>query len=330
MPPLTRAAVVGLGPIGNSWVVAFARAGIRVTAFDLDEARRRALAGECERSFAGLGLAPETSAAALALVGTADGLDEAVRGAAWVQEAASERLDVKQALFAALDRAAAPDAIIASSTSAMPLSSFAPAPPARRERMLIVHPATPPHLLPVVELVPAPFTPDSTITRAGEVMRFIGQSPIVVRKEIRAFVMNRVLAAMFVEMARLVAAGVVTPRDADAAVRDGFALRWAFLGPFEGADLNNPGGIEEYLTKYNSLFEDYAREQGAAAPLFTPELIGAIAADLRRELPLERIAERRHWRDRCITALRRLRTDMGLTNPTYVSRSRAGTDRRSG
>lgn len=227
--PVSRAAVVGLGPIGNSWTVAFARAGIPVTAFDLDPGRRETLHEECRRSLEGLGLPADAIAAALALVATAGSLEAAAAAADLVQEAASERLDVKRSVFAELDRVAPADAVIASSTSAMPLSTFA-ADLAGRARMLIAHPATPPHLLPIVELVPAPFTPEATVRRAAEVMRHIGQSPIVVRKEIRAFVMNRVLAAMFVEMARLVRDGVVSARDADAAIRDGFALRWPSSG----------------------------------------------------------------------------------------------------
>jgi L-gulonate 3-dehydrogenase len=311
MAVIERAAIIGLGPIGTSWTVAFTRAGIPVTAFDLDTNRRNALIHECKQSFEGLGMSPEETDRALSIVRAAPSLERAVAGADYVQEAASENLEVKRSLFTTLDATCPPATLIVSSTSAMPLSTFA-ASCTGRERMLIAHPATPPHLLPVVELVPAEFTPRSTVDRTAEVMRAIGQSPIIVRREIRAFVMNRVLAAMFIEMGRLVSDGVVSARDADAAIRDGFALRWAFLGPFEGADLNNPGGIEEYLTKYGSLFEDHAREAGATRPVFSPEVIATIAADLRSAVPLEKIPERRLWRDRCIVALRKLREQAGV------------------
>jgi L-gulonate 3-dehydrogenase len=310
MPEIERAAVIGLGPIGASWTVAFARSGLPVSVFDVDAARRDAIADECRRSFTGLGMTAEAILAAMGLVSVATTLADAVAGADYVQEAASETLEVKRALFAALDAACGPETLIVSSTSAMPLTTFAAELPGR-ERMLIAHPATPPHLLPVVELVPAPFTPERTVARTAALMAAIGQSPIVVRKEVRAFVMNRILAAMFVEMGRLIGDGVVSPRDADAAIRDGFALRWAFLGPLEGADLNNAGGIEEYLTKYNSLYEDYARETKGSAPVFTRELIETIARDMRARVPLENIPERRLWRDESIMALRELRAKRG-------------------
>ncbi|MBM3521488.1 MAG: 3-hydroxyacyl-CoA dehydrogenase, partial [Alphaproteobacteria bacterium] len=235
-----------------------------------------------------------------------DRLEAALADAEHIQESVPERLEIKQALYREIDRAALPDAVIGSSTSSLPMSSIADGLPGRA-RCLVVHPATPPHLLPVVELVPAPFTAPEVVERTRALMLANGQSPVLVKRELPAFVLNRLQGVLLLEMFRLIREGYVSAADADALIRDGFGLRWAFLGPLEGIDLNAPGGIADYLARYGGMFDAMAAEAGAAGKAVTPALIAELAAAMRARLPLERLPERIAWRDGHIAALHDLR-----------------------
>ena len=147
-----------------------------------------------------------------------------------MQENLPEEVAIKRTAFAELDRLASPDAILASSTSAIVASQFT-ADLAGRARCLVAHPVNPPHLVPVVELCGAPWTSEATLDRARVTMASLGQVPIVVRREIDGFVLNRLQGALLTEAMRLVADGVVAPDDLDKTMRDGLGLRWSFMGP---------------------------------------------------------------------------------------------------
>src|SRR5207245_8407297 len=137
-------------------------------------------------------------------------LETAVAGAGWVQENLPEIEAVKREVFALLDRCAAPDAVLASSTSAIPASRFTE-PLAGRARCLVAHPVNPPHLVPIVELCGAPWTTPSTIDRARGILTDVGQVPIIVRREIDGFILNRLQGALLTEAMRLVSDGSVSP-----------------------------------------------------------------------------------------------------------------------
>lgn len=134
-------------------------------------------------------------------------------GAAWVQENAPERVEVKRELWAELDHLAPGDAVLPSSSSAIVPSRFA-RDLAGRHRCFVAHPLNPPYLIPACEFVPAPWTSPETMTRAEQVMHAIGQAPIVMTRELDGFVMNRVQSAPLEEAFHLVADGCGGCRDA--------------------------------------------------------------------------------------------------------------------
>lgn len=305
---MARIAIVGAGIIGGSWALTFARAGHAVRVFDPTGTARAAIVERVRRAAAAAAamhpdVTPDEIAARIAVF---DRLESALDGVEHVQESVPERIEIKQALFRELDRAAPPDAVIGSSTSSLPMSSIAADLPGRA-RCLVVHPATPPHLLPVVELVPAPFTAPDAVERTRELMRGNGQSPVLVRRELPSFVLNRLQGVLLLEMFRLIREGYVSAADADALIRDGFGLRWAFLGPLEGIDLNAPGGIADYLARYGGMFDAMASEAGADGRAVTPELVAELAAAMRAKLPLAELPARIAWRDGRIAALHGLR-----------------------
>jgi len=307
----TRVAIVGTGIIGMSWALVFARAGLQVRVHDTDAATLATLPSRAGRAAEAAGaISPavpwrEVVTRIQPCVGLADALD----GAAWVQECVREKLEDKAAIFEMLDRMAMPDAILASSTSSFGVSRFAADLPGRA-RCVVVHPATPPHLLPVVEIVGAPFTAEAVVGQAFAFMHQVGQVPVRVNRETPGFVMNRLQGALLLEMFRVIGEGTMTPGDVDRLISDGFGLRWAFLGPLAGIDLNAPGGIADYLRRYGFIFDEMAREAGADAPVVTDALIGQLDQARRAELPLAALPGRTDWRDHRLAALRALRAQL--------------------
>jgi len=301
---MSRVAVIGAGLIGQAWAMVFARAGWEVALLDaVPGAAERGLARIAEglSMLAEYGLAAEPAAAA-ARVRLAADVADAVAGADYVQENVPETVEAKRAVFAELDRHAAPGTILASSTSAIVASLFTEGLPGRH-RCLVAHPVNPPHLVPLVELVGAPWTAADTISRAREIFEQIGQVPIVVRREIDGFILNRLQGALVAEAFRLVGEGYVSPQDLDKTVKDGLGLRWSFLGPFETIELNAPGGIPDYCARYAGF---YRRLQAAPAgpEVFGPDSIGRVLAQWGEDAGRERLEARSRWRDQRLAALR--------------------------
>lgn len=303
-------AVVGAGSIGVSWAIVFARAGRRVTLHDPDGARlgvaQQELAARVAE-LAGAGLLDDEPAAVVARVAAVPALGDALAGAVHVQECAPEDLDLKRELFMTLDAEAEPDASLASSSSALTASTFASALPGRA-RCLVAHPANPPHLLPVVEVVPAPFTDASTVAAVTALLEGAGMSPVLVRHEVEGFVFNRLQGALLREAYCLVRDGVASVDDVDRVVREGLGRRWAIVGPFETADLNTRGGIAAHAALLGPAYARMGAERGQDDP-WRAELVERVVAERRERLPLENWDARVAWRDRALMAFERARRE---------------------
>ena len=296
-------AIIGVGLIGRAWAAIFARAGwsVRVTdphAPTLENSPK--LIRDELHALARHGLADDPDGAA-ARVTVAASLADAVQGASFVQENGPEKVEDKIALFAELDRLAAPDAILASSTSAIVASRFTENLKGRA-RCVVGHPVNPPHLVPLVELCGAPWTAPKTVARAREVYRGIGQVPVTVNKEINGFVLNRLQGALLAEAFRLVGEGYVSAEDLDHTVKDGLGLRWSFLGPFETIELNAPGGIPDYCARYTGFYKELAAAAAGPAVYESPNVDRVIAAWPHKPAP-ERIAKLTARRNERLAAL---------------------------
>ena len=240
-----RVAIVGTGLVGRAWSMVFARAGYDAVLFDpvegvAQEAARliRIALPDLARADSLNGRGPDEVFAGIQI---AQSLAEALDGCVHVQESGPERVEVKQAIFKELDRAAPADAVLASSTSGIPASRFT-ADLDGRARCLVAHPINPPHIIPLVEIIPTPWTSPATVERTRALMSVIGQSPIETTREVEGFVANRLQGALLSEAFRLVEDGVCSAADVDTAIADGLGLRWSFIGPFETIDLNSPRG----------------------------------------------------------------------------------------
>lgn len=308
-------AIIGAGLIGRAWAISFARAGCSVTLWDGNAAVvPEALATVQERlrdlHKAGLAEDPE---AAFARVVPASTLAEAVGGAGYVQENLPETVEIKRAIFAELDALAAPDAVLASSTSAIPASQFTEE-LAGRARCLVAHPANPPYLIPMVELCPAAWTDPEVVQRARTLLAGIGQAPVLVRREIRGFILNCIQGALLNEAFRLVAEGYVTPEDLDTTVSQGLGLRWSFMGPFETIDLNAPGGVRDYCERYGGLYQAM-RSDPPGPERWSETLIARLDAERRAAVPADTHPDRQAWRDRRLMALAAHKRAMEETCP---------------
>ena len=300
-----RTAIIGTGFIGRAWAITFARAGHEVRLWDVDPAAANQAIGFIDEVLPDLAasdlLRGSTPAEVKARLSPVADLTEALAGVDHVQENAPEKVEVKRELFARLDAAAPSSGVIASSTSALLPSTFTEHVPGRA-RCLVCHPINPPYLVPAVEVCPAPWTSAEAVTKAAEFMRSCGQAPLVMKREIDGFIMNRMQGALLEEAFRLVADGVAGIDDVDIGIRDGLALRWSFMGPFETIDLNAPGGVRDYAdryqTIYSTIFPSVQRRVDWSGPVMD-EVEGA-----RREaLPADGLVARQKWRDRRLMAL---------------------------
>lgn len=301
---MDKIGIVGGGLIGRAWAIVFARAGFSVALHDRSDAildASFAAIDESLRDLATAGLLADPPAVVQARMARAPSLAATVEGAIHVQESLPETLEAKRAIFAALDRLAAPDTVLASSTSAIPGSSFTED-LAGRARCLVAHPVNPPHLVPLVELCGAPWTDPAVIARTRALMTQAGQVPILVTRELEGFILNRLQAALLNEAFRLIDQGYVSPEDLDKTVKDGLGLRWSFMGPMETIDLNAPAGVTDYLQRYAPFFRRLDGEMKAAAP-WRDELAQTLDAARRREIASDQLGARQAWRDRRLMAL---------------------------
>ncbi|MCL4186883.1 MAG: 3-hydroxyacyl-CoA dehydrogenase [Rhodobacteraceae bacterium] len=253
---MMQAAIIGAGLIGHSWAVVVARAGHRAVLHDADAGALSTAPGRIARALADLdgnGLLDEPADAVAARIAITPDLEEAIAGAAVVHECVPEDLSVKRQMFARLDAAAAPGTILASATSTIPASAFTEG-LAGRERCIIVHPSTPPHILPLVEICPAPWTSAATTDRTVDFVSRLGQVPSLVRREVDGFILNRLQAAVVCEAFRLWEDGYASAADIEATVRETLGMRWALMGPFETISLNAPNGLVDYLSRFGDLF----------------------------------------------------------------------------
>jgi 3-hydroxyacyl-CoA dehydrogenase len=300
---MEKIAIIGAGLIGRAWATVFARAGHPVVMWDNDPAavpRALALIEEGLKEQKGFGLIAEEPMVVRARVSGAATMADALKDADYVQENTAENLEIKQSVYRQMDAAARPDCILASSTSTIETSRFAAGLPGKH-RCLVAHPVNPPHVVPVVEISPAPFTSPEVVARTRALHEKVGQVPILVKREVEGFILNRLQAALLNEAWRLVKEDYVSVDDLDKTIKDGLGLRWAFMGPFETIDLNAPGGIPDYAVRYgpklHGMMKDVRYEPWDAA------LVAKVEAERRKAMPQSQHAAREAWRDRRLMAL---------------------------
>ena len=301
---MAKIAIIGSGLVGRSWAISFARAGHDAFLWDAEQGAAEKAIGYIESILPDLeandllrGSTPEQVLSRLHVAKTAE---EALAGAVYAQESTPERVEIKREVYARLDAIADPGTILASSTTALLPSSFTEGLKGAG-RCIVSHPINPPYVIPAVEVVPSPWTRPEIVTQTAELLRSIGHVPVVMQKELDGFLVNRLQGALLHEAFRLVAGGYARVEDIDACLRDGLALRWSFIGPFETIDLNAPEGVRDYVARYGPAF---ARIAAGVQPIdWTGEVLDTVEAQRRELLSQEGLAARTAWRDRRLMAL---------------------------
>ncbi|ETN63214.1 3-hydroxyacyl-coa dehyrogenase [Anopheles darlingi] len=294
-----KVAIIGSGLIGRSWAMLFAGVGYQVTIYDIIPDIVSKALDETERELNKLGKGRPTA-------GT-DNLKAAITGALYVQECVPERLDIKKKLYGEVDGFVGPDTILASSTSTFMPSLFSED-LKHRSQVLVAHPVNPPYYVPLVEIVPAPWTKPEFTAKARELMTEIGQKPVTLSRQIEGFALNRIQYAILNETWRLVSDGILSVKDIDVVMSEGLGMRYAFLGPLETAHLNAEGMLN-YCERYSNTIYAVSETMGP-----TPRMEGKVAEQVAKELeemvPIEKLPERRAWRDACLTKLAQLKKNI--------------------
>jgi len=294
-----KVAVVGAGTIGTSWATLFATKGRQVNLQDLEEER---LGGALKTITSNLefltasGLLNEDSTSILKRVHPTRDLSLAVKDVEYVQESAFESYEVKKALFAQMDSICRENVILASSSSGLLMSEIQKVTKSP-ERCMIAHPFNPPHLMPLVELVPGKRTSKETIETAYRFYRMMGKAPLRVRKEVPGYIANRLCAALWREAVDLVHKEVASVEDVDLAVSRGPGLRWAFMGPHITYHLGGGrGGIQEFIEHIGPTFESCWSSMSSWTSI-PPSALKKVVKALEEEVGTRNSEELARWRD---------------------------------
>mgnify|MGYP001054806248 CR=1 FL=1 len=244
MREIRQIAVTGAGLMGHGIAQAFAQKGYSVTLYDLNNSILQGALSQIRsnmETYVDVGLeTKERIEKVLSNIRISVDLQEAVKEAQFVIEAAPEDLILKIDLFEAMDRYCFKETILASNTSTLPISEIGKR-VKEKGRLIITHWFNPPHIIPIVEVVPGGPTSTEVLEMTIGLLEKIGKKPIKILKEIPGFLINRIQTAMFREIMSLLEQGVATPEDIDAGVKGSFGFRLAVIGPLQTMDM---GGLD--------------------------------------------------------------------------------------
>ena len=302
MATIKQAAIIGGGVIGAGWVSRLIENGIDVMVFDpAPDAAEKVEAVLKNSRYAYAKLVSVTRPKEGTVVYAAS-LEEAVANAELVVESVPERLDIKQSVYADIEKFASNDALIASSTSGI-MPSELQAEMTHPERLLVAHPFNPVYLLPLVELVGGKKTSAETIERAREFYQSVGMHPLHVKKEIEAFIADRLLEAVWRESLWLVKDGIATTQDVDDAVRFGFGLRYAQMGVFDTYRVaGGEAGMRHFMSQFGPCLK-WPWTKLMDVPEFNDELVDLIAGQSDEQSGHMTIREMERIRDDNLIAI---------------------------
>ncbi|KAF7488681.1 Lambda-crystallin -like protein [Sarcoptes scabiei] len=312
----SKIGIIGSGLIGQSWTMIFISKGYEVFLYDV-VAEQIDIALKCiEEKLKNLekrkALRGELSAQnQFKLIHKASSLKECIENAIHVQECVFEQLDLKIKLFKQLDEIYSSldskiETIFCSSTSCF-LPSLLFNDLMNNSRMIVGHPVNPPYFAPLVEVVPSKWTDQKVVEQTRKIFDDVGQKPVILKKEKEGFVLNRIQYAILNECYRLIEEEVISVADIDSVMSNGLGLRYAFMGPWETAHLN-ANGLGEYFDKYAKGIYDVSETFGPV-PRMQGDTAQSIAKEMTKQFPLDRLNERRQWRDERLIELACLKRD---------------------
>jgi 3-hydroxyacyl-CoA dehydrogenase len=301
-----RIAIVGTGVIGASWAAYYLARGFDVVATDPGpqaETNLRKYVDDAWPLLTQVGLSAGASRDRLTF--SAD-MSRALAQADWVQENAPERPDFKIKLFAQMDEATPPNAILASSSSGITMDVIQSG-CKRPERCVIGHPFNPPHVVPLVEVVGGAKTSEATIERAMTFYADIGKKPVRLHKALPGHVANRFQAALYKEVLYLVQQGVLSVADADVAVCYGPGIRWGVMGPsLQWHVGGGEGGIQHFMEHLMDPLAGMMKTLGT--PEITPQLKQTVVDAVLKEAGGRSVEQLAREENSVLTGLLKLRS----------------------
>jgi L-gulonate 3-dehydrogenase len=312
-PSKGKVAIVGSGLIGRSWSMLFAGVGYEVQLYDVvhDNVKSalKLLETDLKRLQAdGLLRGSLSAEQQLKLISGTDSLKECLKDAIHCQECVFENIDLKKQVFRELDQVADDKIVLSSSTSCFLPSLFTDG-LKHKSQCIVSHPVNPPYYVPLVELIPAPWTDPEVVTRTRSIMLEIGQKPVTLKKEVPGFSLNRIQYAILNEAAAQIKEGIISVEDVDAVMSHGLGMRYAFMGPYETAHLNATG-MKEYFEKYQNGMAHVLNNMQPNVFAEGGEFMKEISEYWHQAIPVEKLQERRQWRDDRLTALSQLKKRM--------------------
>jgi 3-hydroxyacyl-CoA dehydrogenase len=299
--PIRRIGVIGAGTIGASWCAYFLSRGLEVVCSDPSPSAPDLIRRMVANAWPVLAQLGATADADPMRWSFEPDPVKAVQGVDFVQESAPERYEVKLPLLRAISAALPAEIIISSSTSGLLVSRLSEG-STHPERIVIGHPFNPPHLIPLVEVVGGSTASAAAVEGAIAFYRAIGKHPIKVMKEVPGHISNRLQAALWREAVHLVAEGVGTVADVDAAISEGPGLRWALMGPHATFHLaGGEGGYPAFMHHLMPAVTSWWPHLGN--PTLTPELQAQLIAGVAEEVGGRTTRELAAERDTKLTAL---------------------------
>ncbi len=303
MREVATVGVVGTGVIGAGWAARCLASGLDVLAWDPApdaEERLRAAVDNAWPALTELGLFPGADPGRLFFHSSLEAL---VDGADFIQESAPERLELKTALHAQIDALAAPEVVVASSTSGL-LPSHFQSQCRHPQRILVGHPFNPVYLLPLVEVVAGRSTGEPQLDSAVRFYRSLGMYPLRLRREIEGFLSDRLQEALWRENLHLINEGIASTDELDAAICYGPGLRWAMMGVNMAFFLaGGDAGMRHFLEQFGPALElPWTRLE---APPLSEELIERMVAGTQAQAEGRSVKELERLRDQCLIAILR-------------------------
>jgi 3-hydroxyacyl-CoA dehydrogenase len=298
--------IIGTGTIGSSWATFFAAKGMRVRMFDVSPDIVGQGIGKVYENLEALVLygilEKELLNTIKGNIAPAENITAFLDGVDYVQESVAETYEVKGKAYAEMDRIASPRTILASSSSGLLMSEIQKR-LSRPERCLIAHPFNPPHLVPLVELVPGHKTDPAIVERVKSFFEELGKIPVVLKLEVPGHIANRLAAALWREAIDLVIRGVASVEDVDKALYAGPGIRWALMGQHMIYHLGGgEGGYGYFIDHIGKAFGTYWREMASWSEI-SPESRERLVDGVRESMGGRNVAEIARWRDEKIIAL---------------------------
>jgi len=309
-----KVGIVGSGLIGRSWAMLFAGVGYDVVLYDVLESQISVALADIKKQLKSLeddGMLRGTMTAEeqFKCIRGVNNLKECVQNAKHVQECVPENLELKIKVFKELDSLSGSSTVLCSSTSCIVPSKFT-ADLAHKANCIVSHPVNPPYYVPMVEVVPAPWTSKECVSKTRALMKEIGQSPVTFSRELPGFGLNRIQYAILNECSNLVSDGILSAEDVDILMKDGLGMRYAWMGPLETAVLNAEG-MTNYCERYGSAIESVS-STFKPTPSWSPNdsKVQSLSKQCDTMVPLNQLPSRRQWRDTRLAKLAKLKKDM--------------------